>query len=273
MPELAEVEIVRRNIKAWWKTPADEVVWIDSSFGDQQESLETALKSKPLAFIRRGKHLVVQTEKGGVYFHLRMTGKIISAKQPDVRFARLAFKVNPGRITDGDVYPWLVFVDSRRLGSIDFLEGNALPKGFESLGPEPDAISVDYFEKHIGKKRGLKSALLDQKVVAGIGNIAITELFWIYKIAPNAKWSDLSTDQKKELCSGLAPYFDALIEKEDSAEIPYANEKGAPNPFLIYKRLGEPCPTCQTAIERTKIAGRSTYFCPTCQLDRSKSPI
>ncbi len=267
MPELAEVEIVRRNIEAWWKTPADEVVWIDAQFGDSQDSLEEALRSKPLAFIRRGKHLVVQTEKGGVYFHLRMTGKIISAASPDVRFARLAFKVSPGRSADNQDYPWLVFVDSRRLGSIEFLEGSELPKGFATLGPEPDAISVAYFDDTIGKKRGLKSALLDQKVVAGIGNIAITELFWMCGIAPNAKWSDLSEEKKAELCAEMAPYFDALIEKEAGDEIPYANEKGAPNPFLIYKRLGEPCPTCQNPIERVKVASRSTYFCPTCQPD------
>ena len=133
MPELAEVEIVRRNIEAWWKTPADEVVWLDDKFGDAQHELENALRSKPVAFIRRGKHLVVQTEKGGVYFHLRMTGKIISAKQPDVRFARLAFKVSPGRISENEEFPWLVFIDSRRLGSIEFLEGSSLPKGFENL--------------------------------------------------------------------------------------------------------------------------------------------
>ncbi len=268
MPELAEVEIVRRNIQAWWKTPADEVVWIDSKFGDLQTHLEKALRSKPTAFIRRGKHLIVQTEKGGIYFHLRMTGKIISAKKPDLRFARLAFKISPGRIQGKEVYPWLVFVDSRRLGSVEYLEANTLPRSFETLGPEPDAISVSYFDECIGKKRGLKSALLDQKVVAGVGNIAITELFWTHKISPNAKWVDLSERQKNDLCDGMAPYFDALIEKESGAEIAYANEKGAPNPFVVYKRLGEPCPRCRIAIERTKVASRSTYFCPNCQPDR-----
>ncbi len=258
MPELAEVEIVRRNLEKWWTSSALEVRWLDSRFGKKdQDRIDLALKSKPLRFLRRGKHLVIQTQKGGIYFHLRMTGKIVKRETWDIKFARLAFKLSKNN--------WLLFIDTRRLGSVDFLEGESLPRQFEDLGPEPEAVSVAYFNERIGKKKGLKSALLDQKIVAGLGNIAITELFWIYKISPQAKWGDLDEAQKEELCAGLAPYFDALIEKEEGDEIAYTNEPGASNPFLIYKRLGEPCPQCSVAIERMKVASRSTYFCPSCQ--------
>lgn len=266
MPELAEVEIVRLNLERWWKKEAQEVIFFDEKFEkDQRIELENALRSPPIAFIRRGKHLVVKTQNGGIYFHLRMTGKIISSQIPELRFARLAFRVSPGNIVNTITKPWLIFVDSRRLGSIEFLEDNEIAKIFEKLGPEPYDISVQYFNERIGKRRLLKAALLDQKIVAGLGNIAISELFWEYEISPEEKWATLEKVKKEALCKGMGPYFDAIIASQAGEEVNYMNEKGAENPFNIYGRLGEKCPRCETVISRMKVAGRSSYYCPQCQ--------
>jgi formamidopyrimidine-DNA glycosylase len=257
MPELAEVEIVRRNLDRWWTQAASEVHIADPEVvtTGSADDLRSALLSKPQEHRRRGKYLHTLLPDAAVVFHFRMTGKIVRRSSPHERFARIAWRV-------GD--SWLVFVDSRRLGHIDVLRRIEDYGPLGRLGPEPHELTADTLRQRLGKRR-LKDALMDQTVVAGIGNIAISEVFWRLRLPPRIKAIELSDKQLEALVDELPRYFDWLIAEEQSDEVLYVNQTDAPAPFDVYQRDGEPCRRCGAVIDSARIGGRSSYFCPSCQ--------
>lgn len=262
MPELAEVEVVRRNLEAWWTRPARDVRLVDEKLVTRgaPEDLERLLRSAPPKLLRRGKYLVARFGDEAVVFHFRMTGKIVKASEPRPRFARLSW--------DGTDGGWLVFKDARRLGHVDVLEPGGLASyaPLVAMGPEPHELDAVTLRQRLPARRGLKAALLDQAVVAGVGNIAISEVFWRLHLSPTIKCAALTDDQLTALAATLPTYFDELIDAQMADEITYINEGGdGPNPFDVYGREDEPCPRCKTPIQRLTVAARSSYFCPTCQ--------
>ncbi len=263
MPELAEVEVARRNVERWWKGHgATEVHILDDKLlvATDPDALVEAL-TKPLERMRRrGKYLIAELEGGhAIVFHFRMTGKIVCSEQETARFARLAWYVPQSG--------WLLFKDQRRFAHLQLFEPGAL-QGYAPLarmGPEPHALTPELLRERLAKPRLLKAALLDQAVVAGVGNIAISEVFWRVKIAPDANVSELTEAQIAALAADLPVYFDEVIAKSMADEIIYLEERSAENIFEVYGREGEPCPRCKTPIVRLRIAARSTFYCPTCQ--------
>ncbi|WP_230469674.1 Fpg/Nei family DNA glycosylase [Lujinxingia vulgaris] len=263
MPELAEVEVARRNVAGWWEgEAAAEVRLLDAKVlkkGSARE-LEEAMLRPLVAMRRRGKYLWAELEGGhAVMFHFRMTGKITCETTPQPRFARLAWRV--------DKTGWLTFKDSRRLGHVEVLAPGELERydALLRMGKEPHDITVDELREAASDRRQLKSALLDQGVVAGVGNIAISELFWRLQLPPEVRCGELSQAQWEALVEEMPRYFDEIIARSMADEIAYMNEAGGENIFEVYGRKGEACPRCEEAIERVKVAGRSTYFCPACQ--------
>lgn len=271
MPELAEVEVVRRNLERWWKgRTAAEVQLHDPELvtTGTPEGLVEALGLPAAAIDRRGKYLIVtlatddDTPDRIVVFHFRMTGKIVCVEDAEPSYARLAWHVPAAG--------WLVFKDMRRLGDAHLLEAGEL-EDFEpiaSLGPEPDELSADALRERLaGSSRRLKSALLDQSVVAGIGNIAVSELFWRLELPPKISCDELDDAQYEDLVDEMPRYFNWLVEDQMSDEIVYLGEGKSHHPFDVYAREGEACPrdSCDATIERATFGGRSTYFCPACQ--------
>lgn len=259
MPELGEVEIARRNLEKWWVGRAASQVRVYdpkvlTSGGDR---LEPALLSVATQACRRGKYLFVRFEAGDVVvFHFRMTGQITRGNSSEPQFVRLAWRVDDA---------WLAFRDARRLGHVDVFSASefAAYEPISEMGPEPYDVDGPGLAQRVGK-RGLKAALLDQSVVAGVGNIAVSEVFWTLGLKPDIGGQELSRQQWQDLARGLREFFDAVVSEQASDDLVYVSQ-GGDNPFHVYGRLGQACPRCGHAVTRTKVAGRSSYYCPDCQ--------
>lgn len=263
MPELAEVEIIRRNVERWWSgRDVVDVRVLDPKILKNASvlELEEALKKKLIGMRRRGKYLWAELAGGqAVVFHFRMTGKLICSDIPEPRFARLVWRING--------VGWLIFKDQRRLGEVWLLEPGELSRyrPIVEMGPEPEDLTAERLKEACSGRRMLKSALLDQRIVAGVGNIAISELFWRLRLRPAVRCGELSVLDWEALVEEMPRYFDEILVRSDSAEVHYFGESGAENIFDVYARAGEPCPICGGMIEKTKVAGRTSYFCPECQ--------
>lgn len=263
MPELAEVEVVRRNLETWWQGQgATQVLVHDEKVlkNTNPPAMAAALAHPLEAARRRGKYLICHlASEQVVIFHFRMTGKIVCATEAEPRYGRLAWHV--------DRAGWLVFKDQRRLGHIELFSTSEFEsyEPLQRMGPEPDAVTVAHLQEKCSDRRLLKTALLDQSIVAGVGNIAISELFWRLELAPGVKCGALSAGDWEALVAEMPRYFEEIIARSMGDEIDYLGEAGGDNIFQIYGRQGQPCPRCGAAIEKTTVGGRSSFYCGACQ--------
>ena len=202
---------------------------------------------------RRGKHQLLHLDDGRVlHAHFRMNGdwEFTETSAPLPRFARAAIDL------DNDTS--LIFVDSRALGTIDLHPaGVAL-----DLGLGPDAAdagwTAEQLAEELARRRGpIKPALLDQRLVAGLGNIYAAESLWRARISPFAPSNTLSRERVQALREAIA----AVLRRATGSR--YTDDDTVT--LDVYDREGLPCRRCRTAIARAVQAGRSTYFCPTCQ--------
>ena len=202
---------------------------------------------------RRGKHQLLHLDDGRVlHAHFRMNGDwaLADTAAPLPRFARA--------VIDFDDATSLIFVDSRALGTIDLHPaGVAL-----DLGLGPDAADPEWTAAQLGaelsRRRGpIKSALLDQRLVAGLGNIYAAESLWRARISPFASCNAIP----RARVVALRKAIDAVLRRATGSR--YTDDDTVT--LDVYDREGLPCRRCRTPIERAVQAGRSTYFCPTCQ--------
>lgn len=285
MPELPEVEHTRRNLDRWMRGATLKKV--------TTEDARIVAPTKPSAFVRaltgrtvtaverRGKWLRLLFEKEApakarqLFVHLGMTGwfehaiagqeevatnPLQSAGSRSLRFERARFAIT--RTVRGKTrQESVIYVDPRRWGRI-ILAGDDIP-AWTSLGPDPlvDGIDVARLAKKFArrKKQSIKEALMDQTVLAGVGNIQAIEALWKSKIDPR---SGASAIGPKDLAS-IAKSLRWTIERtlDDLAK----GDDGVDNPFKVYGRKGEPCPRCKTPLERFDLGGRTTTICPACQ--------
>jgi formamidopyrimidine-DNA glycosylase len=204
---------------------------------------------------RRGKHQLLHLHDGRVlHVHFRMAGdwRIGHADEAEVRYARVVVD-----LTDGTR---LSLVDPRALAAVSLRESAlaALPR----LGPEPDdpALTEQSLGRSLARRRGpIKPVLLDQRVVAGLGNIYAAEALWLARISPRARASSLTSLRRRRLISAMRE----TVARARRRAARYADD--AALRFRVYDREGGPCPRCAAAIRRIVQAGRSTYFCPRCQ--------
>jgi formamidopyrimidine-DNA glycosylase len=115
------------------------------------------------------------------------------------------------------------------------------------------------------RKKSIKETLLDQKVLAGVGNIQAAEALWRAKIHPERRADTLTTAETRALADGIVGSIRDTLAREDGPEITYVEEAGAENPFDVYGKQGQPCPRCGTTLVRLVQGGRSTVYCPKCQ--------
>ena len=256
MPELPEVEaalaVLRRRARG--RTIA-KVTLLHPAL--QRRVSPAALRALAGATItrveRRGKHQLLHLDDGRVvHVHFRMNGdwEYGKSSQELPRFARA--------VIDFDDGTRLVLVDSRALGTLD-----VHPAGMElELGLGPDAAdrgwTADHLVAALKKRRGpIKPALLDQKLIAGLGNIYAAEALWRARISPVHRADALPDKQVRALRSAIA----AVIKRATGSR--YTDDDTTK--LDVYDREGLPCRRCRTPIERMVQAGRSTYFCPECQ--------
>ncbi|MDX2274436.1 MAG: bifunctional DNA-formamidopyrimidine glycosylase/DNA-(apurinic or apyrimidinic site) lyase [Hyphomonadaceae bacterium] len=284
MPELPEVETVRRGL-----APAlvgKRIAKAKTRRADLRfpfpEKFAARLKGRTVSTLdRRAKYILAHLDNGYVWItHLGMTGRwsIIGAKrQPgDFYYAEPPDPTHTHVVVDIEDGARLEFNDPRRFGYMDLIAESELEAHpwFKGLGPEP--LSNDFHEGHLkkafaGKKTSVKAALLDQRVVAGLGNIYVVEALHRAGIAPAKPAGRISAQRLDKLFHSIRLVLEEAIEAGGSTLSDYAGVDGAQggfqHRFRVYDREGEACPTpdCGGTIARAVQGGRSTFWCPRCQ--------
>lgn len=278
MPELPEVETIRRQL-----APAVEglrisgVEVLDAKWVHPLKvgSFEAALGGRRIdALERRGKYFLIRLDDGSTLaLHLRMTGNLLLLDDADTSPSHLR-----GRLwlesTSGQQLGSLAFTDPRRFGTAQLFEQSAQLEEFlaERLGPEPFDPSFDGKLLHAATRRRktpIKAILLDQRVVAGIGNIYADEALHRAEIAPQRR-AALLTRPKAEVLSetvreALTAGIDAKGATIDDFRDAYGVKGSFQDQFLVHRREGLPCPRCDATVKKIRCAGRGTYYCPGCQ--------
>jgi len=264
MPELPEVEVFIQQLQPIVGT----TIVLAEVLDDRLELDGSRLAGAEISSVeRRGKHILVHLgERGDLVIHLRMSGRLrMSRSEREIGYTRLVLHLDTG----DRVY----FVNPRRLGTAIHL-----PDGFESeLGVEPlgPAFAPESLAEITGKSRSpIKLFLLDQRKIAGIGNIYASEALWRSGISPARASNSLSLAETARLHEGIVGVLnDAIagqgtsIGESVSDYHPSVGEQGEfQNHLSVYAREAELCERCGSAIVRIKQGGRSTYYCRNCQI-------
>ncbi|KFC68848.1 Formamidopyrimidine-DNA glycosylase [Devosia sp. LC5] len=292
MPELPEVETVRRGLEPWIEGATIEKVTLNRAnlrFPFPKD-LQSALEGQEIVSVgRRAKYLLIGLSNGKTLLsHLGMTGSYRFAEHGIDKPPRY-YEVEP--VPRHDHMVWdishpkhgkshLIYADPRRFGFVDLYDHVEDSPYLKGLGPEPlgnDFNAEEMAEKFKGKKTPIKAALLDQRVVAGLGNIYVAEALHRAHILPTVLAGTLVTagGQPKPVLEDLAHAVRQVlieaIEVGGSTLRDFRNAEGGSgyfqHRFAVYDREGEPCPTpmCTGTIERIVQSGRSTFFCRVCQ--------
>ena len=275
MPELPEVETVRRGLNATTlnQTILKTIVLLDRTIAYPDASLfpNAIAGCQFKTWHRRGKYLIgeLANEAGHLGVHLRMTGQLLWTKPdaPMEKHARVRFLMGDHELR---------YVDQRTFGKIWWVPPGQNPPdimtGLQSLGPEPfsDAFSETYFQTWMqSRKRPIKNALLDQSLVAGIGNIYADESLFLSNINPLTHCSQLKPKQLNLLRSHIIEVLQTSIDASGTTLRDYRTVDGTNGNYgaqaWVYGREGKACRVCDTEIQRIKLAGRSAHFCPKCQ--------
>jgi formamidopyrimidine-DNA glycosylase len=272
MPELPEVETIRRTL-VWhvagrtietvaigW--PGAIVGWRDKGFSDivQGQMIED--------IERRGKYLLIRlSENWTMIAHMRMTGRLFyyPKAEPVEKHTHVVFRLNQGE---------LHFNDVRKFGRIMVVptgEQMLLP-ALARLGPEPleSGFTPEVMHQRLqGNKRPIKAALLAQDVVAGLGNIYTDEALFLARLNPMRPAQSLTEKEVEVLHGAIIMVLQAGIEAQGTSFRDYRDangEKGAFQEALqVYGRANEPCQACGRPLAKSRLAGRTTVFCPECQ--------
>lgn len=290
MPELPEVETVRIGLGSL--LPGREVAaeahdWPKGFPNNAADVRQHLIGAAVTAVRRRAKVLLIDLSNDySLVVHLKMTGQLVfrsaeahfGAGHPNASLVgELPDKTTRVTIifTDGSR---LFFNDQRKFGWMRLMPTAAVGElsFFLKAGPEPlaDDFSVDNFIVRLARraKSGIKAVLLDQTVIAGIGNIYADEGLWMAKIHPETKVQDITPDKMAVLYEKLRAVLRLSIEKGGSTDRNYVNHEGKKGSYLsfagVFRRQGKPCPRCGTTIIKTRVAGRGTHICPHCQVLR-----
>ncbi len=270
MPELPEVEIARRTLVRWFEGHAvtrAEATKTRIFRGAKPKAFE-AIRGPLTRAERKGKYLLLSFGAQGLLAHLGMTGKFVKRPEgEEVPYSRARFVLDTGEV--------IHFRDPRMFGRIEPAAAAALWEldVIKDLGLDPlnERLDAAALKAAVGKsKQQLKVALMDQGRITGLGNIHTSEALYRAKLHPSRAPTSLDDGEWARLCEAINAAIAFGLDEQDGDEIQYVEEPGAPNPFLVYDRAGEPCPQCKRAFEKTEHGGRSSYFCPKCQPFRSK---
>jgi formamidopyrimidine-DNA glycosylase len=264
VPELPEVETYRTALepRVVGRT-FRRVEILDDRLTRPHDRIEVAaeLEGERVSSVeRRGKYLVVRFESGlALVIHLRMTGGFPGEATTHERAVV--------ELSDGGR---LAYRDVRRFGTWLVLGPAELEAYFEErLGPEPLARAFDwrYLVGRLARRRAaVKACLLDQRVVAGLGNIYVDEALWWARLAPLRTADSVTDEEARALVRGVRKAIRRGIERQGADLGDGAYTVGSmQDVFRVYGRTGEPCPRCRTPIEKVRVAGRGTHFCPACQ--------
>lgn len=289
MPELPEVETVRTGLQRL--LPGRRVVGVDSDwpkgFPNARADVDAFLVGADIvAVTRRAKVLLIElSSRYSLVIHLKMTGQLVFRGRDDKeRFGAghpnaslvgdLPDKTTRVTLTFADGGR-LFFNDQRKFGWMRLLPTAEVPmiNFFQKVGPEPLAADFTWqaMRDRLLRRRNtnIKAALLDQSVIAGVGNIYADESLWGAKVHPTTPVRNLDDKDFMNLHKALVDVLNLSISKGGSTDQHYVDAEGKPGKYLtfanVFRREGLPCPRCGTVIEKSKVAGRGTHTCPVCQ--------
>ena len=269
MPELPEVETVRLRLAPVLEGRTfEDVEILDVRLTRPFEPLEVAAElvgERVERLDRRGKYLIVRFESGrALLVHLRMTGTLLHGPEGATHVRALV------TLDDGTT---VAYRDVRRFGTWLLLEPGELEPYLDArLGEEP--LLAAFTAKGLGERlRGrrapLKAALLDQRTLAGLGNIYVDEALWHARLHPLREAGSLDTGELRRLHRAIRRALELGIARQGSTLTDYRLPDGSAGSmqeeFRVYGRGGEPCDRCGTEIAKTRVGGRGTWFCPRCQ--------
>jgi formamidopyrimidine-DNA glycosylase len=279
MPELPEVETIARGVDA--RVRGDRIA--EAWFGRHREPFKTppaaqakGLEGRRVLAVRRaGKHIVCDLASGDGavqqsasvdaqwIVHLGMTGRLLvtTPEAPVAPHTHVRLRMESGRE--------LRFVDPRRFGRLEFRDLNRC-EGFGAPGAEPLKIGkMEFAALFRGRRTPVKAALLNQALLAGVGNIYADESLYRAGIRPRRHAGRLTAAELERLRKALREVLEHAIRLGGSSVSDYVDAEGVRGFFQlehrVYQRTGEPCRRCGTAIRRVVVAGRSTHYCPLCQ--------
>eukprot|EP01022_Parablepharisma_sp_SALTPOND_P012086 TRINITY_DN15448_c0_g1_i1.p1 TRINITY_DN15448_c0_g1~~TRINITY_DN15448_c0_g1_i1.p1 ORF type:complete len:308 (+),score=88.77 TRINITY_DN15448_c0_g1_i1:111-926(+) len=270
MPELPEVESVRRTLAPdlLGRTPSSLRVGLAKLARPTPQALSAGNRGQSKTEVdRHGKLLMLRMAGGGTWaIHLGMTGQVIIAdRRPDAKHIHITVGFDDGGKR-------LYYRDPRQFGFMAWCPNQAtLDAGpLANMGPDALGMPLEVFLERLSGKGGkLKSVLLDQRVLAGVGNIYADESLHRAGLHPLARPADLSEAQLTALHFHLQETLAEALARGGSSISNFVDAHGRPGTFQhahrVYKRGGRPCPACGAPIERIVVAGRSTHFCPHCQ--------
>ncbi len=282
MPELPEVETIRRGLEKYLvgrKIENVEVRLARIFQGDIKDI--TGAKFKDIK--RFGKALVLDLNNGySLAIHVKMTGQLVYkgkenssefAKQLPSKFTHVIFTLDRGA--------FLFYNDIRQFGWIKVLKTQEVQKQnfFKDLGPEPlvgqtssgqSNLTLDKFKEIISNKStNIKVLLMDQKKIAGVGNIYANDALFLAGIDPRRPAKSLAEDEIVKLYKAIIEVLKRGLKYGGSSENTYVNALGETGSYqeyaLVYGKTGKPCPKCGTPIEFVRLGGRGTFFCSSCQ--------
>jgi formamidopyrimidine-DNA glycosylase len=294
MPELPEVETVRLGLSRL--LPGRQVKAVDfdwpKAFPNAAADVQKFLTGAKITGVsRRAKVLLIRlSSEYSLVIHLKMTGQLVFrstaerfgaghpndsliGELPD-KSTRVTLDFKDGSqlfFNDQRKFGWMRLMPTVEVMNLDF---------FQKVGPEPLAadFTAAVLETHARRRKNsnIKSVLLDQTVLAGIGNIYADESLWGAKIHPATLVKDLTAAQFRKLYKELVYVLRLAIEKGGSTDRNYVNAEGKKGSYIdfarVFRREGLPCPRCGTTIIKSRVAGRGTHSCPVCQLEPADLP-
>lgn len=286
MPELPEVETVRRGLEkliVGRRVLEVNVFNPKSLIANLRDVQEFLINAKIIATRRRAKVLIIDLDSGySLVIHLKMTGQIVfrgeenwGGGHPNDSFlAELPNKSTRVEFVLSDDAK-LFFNDQRKFGWVKLVPTTAIDEMefIAKLGPEPLIGHPEKeFLKRVRRRNNsvIKAAILDQAVVAGIGNIYADESLWGAKVHPATRVRDLSDAQLVKVLAAAIEAMNKSLAAGGSTMANYVHADGTKGNYLdlfanVFRRDGEPCPRCGTIIEKIRVAGRGTHICPKCQ--------
>ena len=288
MPELPEVETVKRGLEKLIVGKTVHKVSFDwpKGFPNAQNDVNTFLIGATFTAVqRRGKTLIIDLNTNySLVIHLKMTGQLVFRSEvavfgaghpndslvgalPD-KSTRVTFTFNDGSclyFNDQRKFGWVRLLPQIEVENLDFLK---------KLGPEP--LAADFTNKKFvqrlqrRKNSGIKAVLLDQTVLAGVGNIYADESLYAAKIHPETLVKNIPNSSLSLLYTELISVLKLAIEKGGSTDKNYVNAEGKKGSYMsfakVFRKEGTPCGRCGTTIFKTRVAGRGTHTCPQCQV-------
>ncbi len=273
MPEMPEVETIKRVLEPQIKGLMITKVTLrrpEVAAYPANDLFCEMLRGQTISHMaRRGKFLTIWLASDDrIILHLRMTGSLLltPADFPEEKHTHIILGLSDGRE--------LRFSDARRFGRFWFIQKEETDtySGTEKLGIEPfdTGLTAAYLSEHLGRrKKAVKGCLLDQNIIAGIGNIYSDEILFTAGIYPARPANSLSREEWEHLAAVIPERLSYFIEKNEITPEEYLESKGRDyrnTPFLqVYGHEGRPCPVCGTIFCRIVVGGRSSVYCPACQ--------